>query len=398
MLELHLSPLELLLQDEFRYFGKKLLRPFAAEADRLADVPAELLGNPEVINFMRAFVPEDISGGWPGLLHQGKRYDLSQSVKLRVIIGEEMGYGDAALYIALPGPGLAEPILKQLGSARQMKQLFDIFIGSVPRWAAFAMSEPNAGSDVAAMTTTARKDNGSYIINGKKWFIGNGARADWIVVFATIKPNSGPFGIRPFIVTRGTPGFRIGRILPSMGLRAVQISELIFEECRIAQENLLGDHKFEPKRSGFRTGLQTFNVMRPLVGALAIGIARAAIEHLEEGVMGDRASHNQARCWLKAAREIEEMKTRLQAVRLLCWKAAWLYDEGHVNTREASATKVLASGTAMDICSRALDLAGRANLPNLLMLEKLFRDIQAFEFLEGTGEIQKLSIIRTMIH
>jgi acyl-CoA dehydrogenase len=392
MLELHLSPLESLIREEFRYFGMNILRPFAAEADHLADIPAELLGKQEVISFMRAHIPEEISRGWPSLLYEGKRYDLSSSVKLKVIIGEEMGYGDAASYLALPGPGLAEPIMKQLGSTEQIKRLFGIFLEPVPKWAAFAMTEPNAGSDVTAMTTTARKVDECYVINGRKWFIGNGARADWLVVFATINANSGPFGIRPFIVTRGTPGFRIGRLLTSMGLRALQISELIFEDCRIPAENLLGEYKFEAKRSGFRAGLQVFNVMRPVVGALAVGIGRAAIDYLEEGMKTDRASHYQARSWLEMESEIEAMKPRLRAARLLCWKAAWLYDEGRDNTREASAAKVFASRTAINICGRALDLAGRANLSNLLALEKLCRDAQAFEFLEGTGDILKLSI------
>jgi acyl-CoA dehydrogenase len=396
MIGLRLDPIESLLQEEFSYFGRKILRPFAAEADRLGEMPAELSHKPEVISFMRAHMPEEMSGEWPSLLYKGKRYDLSSSVKLRMIIAEEMGYGDAALYLALPGPGLAEPILKRLGSTGQIKRLFGVFLGSDPRWAAFAMTEPNAGSDVAGMTTTARRENESYVINGRKWFIGNGARADWVVVFATINSNSGPFGIRPFIVTRGTPGFRIGRILPSMGLRVLQISELIFEDCRIPGENLLGGYGFEAKRSGFRAGLQVFNVMRPVVGALAVGIARAAIDYLEEGVKTDRASHFQARSWLEMDMEIEAMKPRLQAARLLCWNAAWLYDDGRDNTREASAAKVLASRTAISICGRALDLARLANLSNLLTLEKLCRDVRAFDFLEGTEDVLKLSIAKTL--
>ncbi len=396
MLGLRLDPLESLLQEEFRYFGRKILRPLAAEADRLAEMPAELAHKPEVISFMGAHMPEEMWGGWPGLLHKDKRYDLSSSVKLRMIIGEEMGYGDAALYLALPGPGLAEPILKRLGSPEQIKRLFGVFLGSVPRWAAFAMTEPNAGSDVAAMTTTARREHGSYVINGRKWFIGNGARADWVVVFATINSNSGPFGIRPFIVTRGTPGFRIGRILPSMGLRVLQISELMFEDCRIPEENLLGGYKFEARRSGFRAGLQVFNVMRPVVGALAVGIARAAIDYLEEGVKTDGASHCQARSWIEMDKVIEAMKPRLHAARLLCWKSAWLYDNGLDNTRDASSAKVLASRTAINICSRALDLARRANLSNLSALEKLCRDVRAFDFLEGAEDVLKLSIAKTL--
>jgi len=393
---LRLDPLESLLQEEFRYFARKILRPFAAEADRIADIPAELSHKPEVVSFMSAHVPEEMSDGWPSLLYKGRRHDLSSSMRLRMIIAEEMGYGDVPLYLALPGPGLAEPILKRLGSPEQIKRLFGIFLESVPRWAAFAMTEPNAGSDVTAMTTTATKENESYVINGRKWFIGNGARADWLVVFATINRNSGPFGIRPFIVTRGTPGFRIGRILPSMGLKALQISELIFEDCRIAEENLLGAREFDAKRSGFREGLQVFNAMRPVVGAMAIGITRAAIEYLEEAVKTDRASHWRARNWIEMDREIEAMKPRLHAARLLCWKAAWLYDNGDDNTREAAAAKVFASRTAINICSRAQDLARRANVSNISALEKLCRDVRAFEYLEGTEDVLKLSIAKTL--
>src|SRR5262249_44831216 len=154
--------------------------------------------------------------------------------------------------------------------------------------------------------------------------------------FASTRPNSGGFGIRAFVVERGTPGFRVGQILGSVGMKALQISELIFEDCKAGRENLLGPEKLDVHRGGFQGATQTFNLVRPGVGALAVGISRAVIQHIEENVSQNGAHHFLAHRWQSVKDRIDWMKARLQAARLLCWKAACLHDNGADNSMEAS--------------------------------------------------------------
>lgn len=397
MLEFQLSGTAQKVFEESRCFAREVLRPFAAEADRVGDIPPALLKKPEVLNFMRAYIPRELGGGWRSPFDGSDVYDLANSAKLRLILNEAGGYGDASLFIALPGPALAEPILRAYGSPEQQKRYFDTFLHDTPKWAAFAMSEPKAGSDVAAISTTARKEGDAYVLNGKKWFVGNGSRADWLVVFATINSDQGQFGLRTFIVERGTPGFRVNRILPTMGLRAVRISELVFEDCRIPRENLLGPEKISLRRGGLQGGLKTFSIFRPAVAATGIGVAHAALDCLEEMARQDGARHFLARRWREAQTRIESLKRKLHAARLLCWKAAWLYDEGRDNAREASMAKALSAQVGMKVCTEVMEIAGRACLSAQSPLERLFRDIKAFDVLEGTGDIQRLMVAKSLL-
>ena len=396
MLEFHLNELERKVFEESRHFAREVLRPFAAEADRTCDIPVALLAKPEVVNFMKVYIPLELGGGWRPS-DGGDVYDLANSARLRLILNEAGGYGDASLFIAMPGPALAEPILRAYGSLEQQRHYFDLFLHGVPKWAAFAMSEPNAGSDVAAIATTARKEANSYVLNGRKWFIGNGSRADWLVVFATINSDQGQFGLRSFIVERGTPGFRVNRMLPTMGLKAVRVSELVFEECRIPRENLLGPEKISLRKGGLQGGLKTFHVFRPAIAATGLGVAQAALEWLEEAATQDGARHSLARRWREATDRIENLKRRVHAARLLCWKAAWVYDEGHDNSMEASMAKALAAQVVMRVCTEAMEIAGRAGLSAESPLERLFRDAKAFDLLEGTGDIQRLTVSKSLL-
>src|SRR5436305_9415947 len=257
MISFKLEGQERAFMEEFRFVANQLLRPYADEADRLADFPEALRKRSEMAKLARAFVPEEFGGGWHSLLNPGKVYSIERFARMRVLACEEGGYGDPALFISLPGPGLGYPSLRAQGSLAQQERFFAPFISDTLRWAAFAVSEPGAGSDVAAITTTASKRQNRYLINGRKWFIGNGARADWVVVFATLNARQGQFGVRAFVVERGTPGLRVGRVLPTMGMRAVQLAELCFEECEVSEENLLGGQKADRRSAGFQASVNT---------------------------------------------------------------------------------------------------------------------------------------------
>lgn len=397
MLDFELSHQDQSLLEEFRHFALTVLRPFAGQADKLGDIPPELLAAPEVVNFMNAYIPISMGGGWRTAGNSSQIYDVAASLKHRVMLNEEGGYGDASLFLAMPGPALTEPLLKAYGTPEQQSRYFKIFLSQQSKWSAFAMSEPDAGSDVAAIQTTARKKGSAYVINGKKWFIGNAARADWVIVFASTDRSRGQFGLRTFLVDRGTPGFNVTRILPTMGLKALQVSELTFEDCEVPAENLLQPQGRGRIGGGIQDGLKTFSVFRPSVAATGIGIARAAVECLEDYMGQNGATHVFASKWNAAGERIRELKYELHSVQLLCRKAAWLYDHGKDNKREASMAKALGAEVTLKICLEAMDLVGKDGATDELPLERLFRDIVAFDVLEGMGDIHRLMVANSLV-
>jgi len=394
VIDFELTPEQRAFQEDIRAFARAFLRPYASIADQLADFPPSL-HTPEILAAMQAFLPLEFNGGWPGHLRQ--KLDIARDPLLRVILNEEAAYGDPALFIALPGPGLTVPIVDSFGTAKQKERLFSIFAGQTrPRWAAFAMSEPGAGSDFAALRTTAREEKDCYVLNGTKWFVGNGLRADWIVVFASTNPKLGQFGIKAFVVERGTTGFKATHALKTMGLRAVQISELQFTECRIVKENVLTPPS-TGKRSGFDGSLLTMQQFRPAVAAMAIGTARAALDLAEAWASQNGASHGMARRWQDKKQRLELLRTRVRAARLLCWKAAWLQHAGRPNLPEISMAKAFAAKVAMESCTAAVEIAGAAGVLAHPLLEKLQRDAKAFDLLEGTGDIHRLMLTKAVL-
>lgn len=398
MITFSLNRMQQSVKQEFAFFARESLRPFAAEADRIADIPRGLLQSPGALRYARALIPRQFGGGYRSLVDGADRCDLADNAMMRVIMCEEIGYGDTPLFVALPGPGLAEPALRAFGTAGQQLKFFGIFDDPTPRWAAFAMTEPGAGSDAAALSTTAIKRGDRYVINGRKWFVGNGARADWAVVFATVNPEQGQFGVRAFVVERESPGFGVGRVLPAMGMKALQVAELIFKDCEVSEDNMLGGRG--PRRSnGFQAGKRTFHLMRPGVAAMAVGMGRAAVEQLEQEMDRNGAGHILARKWREMGRRVRAMKRRLEAARLLCWKAACLYDHGRDNSREASMAKLLSARVAMGVCTESLELAEAAGMDDSgrTVLERLFRNAKAFDIVEGTGDVQRLTVIGSLL-
>src|SRR5262245_22637905 len=168
MPEILLSHSEIEVQREMRTFARNVLRPAASQADETGEVPPEILADEEALALMRAFVPRQMGGGWRSQSRPGMEYDIAGNAMLRTLCAEELGYGDAAVTVALPGPGLAEPPLRSLGSTEQQIRYFKRFLGRTPKWASFALSEPKVGSDATAIMTTAREDRNHYILNGSK--------------------------------------------------------------------------------------------------------------------------------------------------------------------------------------------------------------------------------------
>jgi acyl-CoA dehydrogenase len=379
------------LRAEFREIAVQCLRPFAETADRLADLPTGFLEQPGLRRLIRGLLPPELGGGWES---PTGRYDLLDPF-LQLILNEEMGYGDAPLCAALPGPGLARPILQAFGTPSQKRRFFAPFLDPDRNcWAAFAMSEPSAGSDISALSTSARKEKDCYVLNGTKWFIGNGLRADWAVVFATVNEKLGRFGIKAFVVENGTAGFQATRVLPTMGFRALQISELKFESCRVPEFNLLDrtDRKF-----GFDGGMMTFQQFRPTVSALAVGAARAALEEAGDWIQQNGARHFTARRWRELIQKLESFIVRLHVARLLCWSTAWLKLDGKDNFAEICMAKAFCAELAMEICAFTMDVAGACAVTSGAILERSFRNAKAFDLLEGTGDMQRFMLSKFLL-
>ena len=332
------------LREMAHQIAETVLRPVSLEADRTKEIPEETLRTLQQINRMRAAQNADHKK------EDGKKEDAGDNGQPKerfnnrnMMIGaEEFAWGDAAIMLCQPGPGLGGPPVEFTGTPEQKERFLKPFQeGDAIRWGAYALTEPGAGSDAANLSTTCRKDGDNYIINGTKCFITNGARADWNVVFATLDKSQGRAAHRTFIIPNDTPGFRVGKIEEKMGLRASETAELVYEDCVVSKDCLLGGEELYEKMSsgGFKTAMKTFDATRPLVAVMAVGIARAAYEHardfLKDTYMLDRPI---PRYQVLKAR-LADMHRKIETGRLLCWQAAWMADHGIGNSKEASMCK-----------------------------------------------------------
>jgi acyl-CoA dehydrogenase len=318
-----------------------------------------------------------------------------------ILSAEELSWGDAGLLLCLPGAGLGGPPVRASGTPEQKQRFFSIFddpAGEL-KWGAYALTEPGAGSDVAGIRTSCRKDGKHYVINGRKCFITNGARASWNVVFATIDPSLGRAGHRAFVVEKGTPGFSVGKIEDKMGLRASETAELVFEDCRVPEENLLGGEDSYRTKEGFMTAMKTFDTTRPMVAAMALGIGRAAYDYATAFVKDHYVMSRPIPRYAAIAERLARVGRGLQAARMSTWRAAWLADQGDSNAKEASMCKALAGGASIRACIEAIEICGAEGsiASEHQLLEKWFRDIKVYDIFEGTGQIQRIVVSKRLL-
>jgi acyl-CoA dehydrogenase len=363
------------------------MRPISLQCDQTEEIPEAFFWN-----MQKRF--------WAGAAGQARRQaereDEKQGNVLSVVSQEEMAWGDAALSTAIPGPGLAAPPILSQGTPEQQMRFLGPYMDGKLHWGALALTEPGIGSDVAGMSTTAVLDGDEWVINGHKHYITNGARADLVVTFATIDKSLGREGIRPFVVPKGTPGFHVGRIEQKMGLRASQTAELIFENCRIPKENLLSGRE-QSKKAGFKAAMGTLDATRPMVGALAVGIARAAYETTCEWIQEELPKGYPVQKRREIEDELEEIRQELEMARFLVWRAAWMLDRRMPNSKEASMCKAYAGGLIMKATAAAVrTTAPSENSERKLLIHKWFRDAKVFDIFEGTAQIQRLVIARRL--
>jgi acyl-CoA dehydrogenase len=305
----------------------------------------------------------------------------------------EMCWGDVGLLLTMPRQGLGQAAIAAVANEEQLKR----FGG---RWAAMAITEPGAGSDSAAIRTTARLDGDEYVLNGEKIFVTSGDRAELIVVWATLDRSAGRGAIKSFVVERDNPGLKLDRLEHKLGIRASDTANFVLDECRVSKENLLGSPEIQTAREGFAGVMKTFDNTRPLVAGMAIGVARACLERTKEllaeaGVEVDyaRPSHSQS----AAAAEFLAMEADWEAARLLTMQAAWMADNKRPNSLEASMAKAKAGRTGTDIALRCVALCGSIGYDEGELLEKWARDAKILDLFEGTQQIQLLIIARHLL-
>lgn len=391
MISFTLSEQQQQMKEMTHWFAANEIRPIALEADRLGYVPEDWL---EKVNKLGIHLNTSSLQSKNDNASKGGKKEREGN-RMGVIATEEIAWGDPAIALSLPGAGLGGPPIQSSGTKEQQERFLTIFKDDKPRWGAYALTEPDAGSDASAIQMTAKRVAGGYVLNGQKIFITNGKRASWVVVFATVDSALGRAGHRAFVVEQGTPGFSCSRLVDKMGLRANETAELLFTECFVPEENLLGGEELyahsTSSPSGFATAMKTFDSTRPIVAAMAIGIARAAFEYTLNIVKKEYPK--QSKLTYLAADMLAEMSSQISAARLLTWEAAWKADMGLANAKEAAMCKAYAGEISLQVCAKGLELLGPTGIQGHLV-EKLYRDVKVFDIFEGTNEIQHLVIAR----
>jgi alkylation response protein AidB-like acyl-CoA dehydrogenase len=381
MVDFELTEEQQLMQKMAREFAEGEMRPVAMEYDKKGTVPWEVIKKAHALGLDTAFIPEAYGGG--GV----------DSALTHVIVTEELNWGCAGISTGLIGAGLTYLPIIHMGTEDQKKRFLTRFTGPDVRLGALCLTEPDAGSDVANISTTATKEGKHWVLNGVKRFITNGGIADIHVVFATIDKSLGYFGIRAFVVEHDTPGLKAGKVEDKMGVRASHTAEVILDDCRIPEDNILGSDE----KSAFYGAMKTLESTRPLVAAGAVGIARAAYEYAldysrKRKAFGSPIAKKQGIAFMLA-----DMKTKIDAARLLTWRSAWMLDRGMPMNKEASIAKLFAADMAMDVTTEAVQILGGAGYMKDEPVEKWMRDAKIFQIWEGTSQIQRVVISREEI-
>jgi acyl-CoA dehydrogenase len=304
----------------------------------------------------------------------------------------ELCWGDVGLLLAMPRQGLGNSAIVSVADEEQLER----YQG---RWAAMAITEPEAGSDSAAIRTTAVLDGDEYVLNGEKIYVTSGERADLVVVWATLDKSQGRAAIKSFVVERSNPGLKLVRVNKKLGIRASDTADFVLEDCRVPKEDLLGSPDIDTKR-GFAGAMQTFDNTRPLVASMAVGLTRACIEETrrllaEAGVETD--ADTPLPLQPAAAAELLSMEADYEAARLLTLQAAWMADNRKPNSLQASMAKAKAGRTCTDVALRCVRLVGAAGYTEDELLEKWARDAKILDIFEGTQQIQLLIVARQLL-
>jgi acyl-CoA dehydrogenase len=378
VIEFELTEDQIALRDMAHEFAAKEMRPKAAAHDQGHTFPEEVMRKAFEVGFLTCTVPAEYGG--VGLC------DLDTT-----IVSEELAWGCAGMYTTMMANSLAFTPILLFGSDEQKKRFFTPFLKEMA-FAAYCLTEREAGSDTSGIKTTARKDGSDFIINGSKCFITNGGVSSLYVVFANSQPEKGPRGLSVFVVPRDTPGITVGKVEDKFGHRASNTTELFFEDVRVPAANLLGREGL-----GFIVAMRTFDKTRAAVGAAGVGIARAALEYAVEYAKTRVQFGKPIATFQANAFKLAQMAMDVEAARLVVWRAAWLMDKGKPNGKESAMAKCLGSDVGMRNALEALQIFGGYGYMKDYPVEKLVRDAKLLQIYEGTNEIQRLVISRDVI-
>ena len=369
------TPEQEALREMAHKFSANEIRPRAAEWDRDGVFPLELFRKAFDLGLMTGFIPET---------HGGQGLTMLDTC----ILEEEISWGCSGVATSMYANALALGPILLAGTVEQKRAFVQPFATEF-RFASFCLTEPGAGSDAGGIATTARRDGDGYVLNGRKCFITNGVHASQYTVFASTDRSRGHKGLTAFVIPREMPGVSPGKKEDKMGQRASETSDVLFEDVRVPEANMLG-----AEGEGFKIAMRTIDYARAAVAAMAVGVARAAYEHAAEYgrqrvQFGQPIAMNQAIYFLLA-----DMATDIEAARLLTWKAAWLADQGKRNTKEASFAKAFAADLAMRAATDAVQIFGGYGYMKDYPVEKLMRDAKLLQIFEGTSQIQRMVIAK----
>ena len=377
-MEFTLSDEQRQLQQLARDFTRKEITPIAAEYDQKEETPWQVVEKAFEVGLLNVGIPEHAGGIGLGMLDE-------------CIVGEELAYGCMGIFTVLMASELGITPILLGGTEEQQKRFLGPLTGKAGL-AAFALSEPNNGSDAAAMGTTAVLDGDEWVINGTKMWISNGGLAEITVVFATTDRQGGHKATVALVVPKDAPGFTYNKIKHKMGQRASLTSELVFENVRVPRENQLGG-----LGDGFKIAMKTLDKTRIPVAAGSVGIARRALDESvkyskEREAFGKPISNFQAIQF-----KLAEMAMGIETGRLMYQKAAWLVDRGQPHGYESAIAKAYCSEMAFDAANEAIQVHGGYGYVGEYPVEKLLRDSKLNQIYEGTNEIQRVVISRQLL-
>ena len=367
------------LVETARKFTKEKIIPVAAKLDEHGTFPKEICEQAWEIGLMNAEVPQEYGG-------------IGLSTLDHVLMAEEVNYGCAGIGTTLLGNNLAAMPIILAGTEEQRKR----WLGSLseaPIFAAYACSEPDAGSDVAGMKTTVKKVGDEYVMTGTKRWITNARFAKWFTVFGRIGDPAGRHkGITCFVVDRDSPGVTIGKKEDKLGQRASDTSDVIFEDVKLTKANLIGE-----EGQGFKVAMKTFDRSRPWIAAGATGIMRRALDECRRYALERKAFGQPIASFQAVQFMLAEMAMKYEATRLLMLKASWNIGQGRLDAIESSYAKAFGADSAMEVATDAVQIFGGYGYTKEYPVEKLMRDAKLLQIYEGTSQIQRMVIARNLL-
>jgi alkylation response protein AidB-like acyl-CoA dehydrogenase len=361
-------------------FAARELRPVAVQCDLEARFPPDLIRKGHQAGLITFRYPEEYGGA-------GVDDQITWAV-----VREELAWGCPALTVGMLASNLAATPILHMGSPQQkQKYLTRLCDPGRVAVAAMAMTEPDAGSDVSSIATTARKVNGRYVLNGRKVFITNGGIADVTVVYGRMEGTEGMNGMTAFILDGQPEGLSMGRKEEKMGIKASHTAEIVLDDVEVSEEDRLG-----PEGQAFLMSMRMFDESRIMVAALAVGIARGAMEIALQHLAGASQFGKNMNARQSASYRLSDMAVRIDAARLLAWRAAWLANQGKRMTRESAMAKCFASETANWVTDEAVDILGLEGCLNRSLVEKMYRDARVWRIFEGTSEIMRAVTAREL--